>query len=81
VTTRLTIDDELFAAAARAMNSAGPSEVVMRALRLAAEDSIELYTPGRIAEFERSEKELEEFFRRRGHVPPDEALPPARRLQ
>ena len=56
MTTTLTIDDELFAAAARAMNSADPSEVVMRALRLAAEDSIELYTPGRIAEFERSEK-------------------------
>jgi len=66
VTTRLTIDDELFAAAARAMNSADTSEVVMRALRLAAEDSIELYTPGRISEFERSEKELEEFFRRKG---------------
>jgi hypothetical protein len=60
VTTTLAID-ELFAAAARAMKFADPNEVVMRALRLAAEDSIELYTPERIAEFERSEKELEEF--------------------
>ena len=30
------------------------------------EDSIELYIPERIAEFERGEKELEEFFRRKG---------------
>jgi Arc/MetJ family transcription regulator len=66
VTTTLTIDDELFAAAARAMNLADPNEVVARALRLAAEDSIELYSPERIAEFERSEKELEEFFRGKG---------------
>ncbi len=42
------------------------SEVVARALRLAAEDSIELYSPERIAEFERAEKELEGFFRRKG---------------
>ena len=62
----LTIDDELFAAAARAMNSADPSEVVMRALRLAAENSIELYSPERIVEFERAEKELEELFQRKG---------------
>ncbi len=64
--TTLTIDDELFAAAARAMNSGDPNEVVARALRLAADDSIELYSPERIAEFERAEKELEEFFRRKG---------------
>ena len=44
------------------MNSADPNEVVARALCLAAEDSIELCTPERIAEFARAEKELEEFF-------------------
>ena len=66
MTTKLTIDDELFAAAARAMNSADPNEVVARALRLAAEDSIELYSPERMAEFERAEEELDEFFRRKG---------------
>ena len=66
MTTKLTIDDELFAAAARAMNSADPNEVVSRALRLAAEDSIELYSPERMAEFERAEEELDEFFRRKG---------------
>ena len=65
MTTTLAIDDELFAAAARAMNSADPNEVVARALCLAAEDSIELCTPERIAEFARAEKELEEFFRRK----------------
>lgn len=64
--TTLTIDDELFAAAARAMNAADPNEVVARALRLAAEDSVELYTAERIAEFERAEKELEAFFLRKG---------------
>ena len=66
MTTTVNIDDELFAAAARAMNSADPSEVVARALRLAAEDSIELYSPERISEFERAEKELESFFQRKG---------------
>lgn len=66
MTTKLTIDDELFAAAARAMNSADPNEVVARALRLAAEDSLELYSPERIAEFDRAEKELDEFLRRKG---------------
>ena len=66
MTTTVNIDDELFAAAARAMNSADPSEVVARALRLAAEDSIELYSPERISEFERAEKELEGFFQRKG---------------
>jgi Arc/MetJ family transcription regulator len=68
VTTTLTIDDELFAAAALAMNSGDPNEVVARALRvaLAAEDSMELYTPERVAEFERAEKELEEFLKRLG---------------
>jgi len=48
------------------MNSADPNEVVARALRLAAEDSIELYSPECIAEFERAEKELDEFLRRKG---------------
>lgn len=48
------------------MNSADPNEVVARALRLAADDSIELYSSERIAEFERAEKELEAFFRRKG---------------
>jgi len=48
------------------VDSADPSELVARALRLAAEDSIELYSPERIAEFKRAEKELEEFFRRKG---------------
>lgn len=66
MTTTLTINDELFVAAARAMNSADPNEVVARALRLAAEDSIELYSPECIAEFERAEKELDEFLRRKG---------------
>jgi len=40
--------------------------VVARALRLAAEDSLELYSPERIAEFERAEEEPEEFFQRKG---------------
>ena len=39
---------------------------VLERLRELAEDSIELYSPERIAEFERSEKELEEFFRGKG---------------
>jgi hypothetical protein len=47
------------------MNSADPNEVLARALRL-AEDSIELYSPERIAEFERADKELEQFLRRKG---------------
>ena len=50
------------------MNSGDPNEVVARALRLAvtADDSIELYSPERVAEFERAEKELEEFLKRKG---------------
>ena len=48
------------------MNSADPNEVVARALRLATEDSTELYSPERMAEFERAEEELDEFFRRKG---------------
>jgi hypothetical protein len=47
------------------MNSADPNEVVARA-RLAAEDSVELYSPERIAEFERAEKHLQAFFQGKG---------------
>jgi hypothetical protein len=36
------------------------------------EDSIELYSPERIAEFERGEKELEEFFAGKDCVKPAE---------
>jgi hypothetical protein len=68
VTTTLTIDDELFAKASRAMNSGDPNEVIARALRLAlaTDDSIELYSPERIAEFERAEKDLDELLRNKG---------------
>ena len=38
----------------------------LRELAVQDEDSIELYSPVRIAEFERAEKELEKFFRRKG---------------
>jgi hypothetical protein len=33
---------------------------------LAADDSIELYSSERIGEFARAEKELEQFFQRKG---------------
>ena len=38
----------------------------LRELGMQDEGSIELYSPERLAEFERAEKDLEEFFRREG---------------
>jgi hypothetical protein len=38
----------------------------LRELSVQDEDSTEFYSPERIAEFEGAEKELEEFFRRKG---------------
>jgi len=66
MTQTFTIDDALLAAASRALQTSEPQEVVNRALALAANPEIEIYTDERLAEFAAEEAKLEELLRRKG---------------